>query len=90
MPLQRSSTIRSFLAATIVFGLSGCAAAPLVEIAASRMAPSEPACQTGPGCQTDVATSALGDLSKGVTASWHKLVGGASDSQTATAAKPVP
>ena len=76
-----------FTACILALGLSGCVAVPLVQMAVSQMA--KPPCVAGPGCQTSVSTSSFGDISRGVTDSFHKLTGGNADTQTLAAGAPV-
>jgi hypothetical protein len=86
---KRSFSCRPLVVCILTLGLSGCVAAPLVQIAASHMAASDPPCMTGPGCHTDVAANSFGDMSKGVTASFHKLIGSSSDAQAAVTDPPI-
>ncbi|MDR3530926.1 MAG: hypothetical protein P4L90_10285 [Rhodopila sp.] len=81
MPLEHVSSRLPVAACALALGLSGCVAAPLAQIAVSQMAPPKPPCVAGPGCQTDVAGSSFGDISKGVTDSFHDLTGAISGNQ---------
>jgi hypothetical protein len=87
MLLKQSSPGLLFLICTMAFGLSGCAAAPVAQRVGSQMAPARPPCMDGPGCQTDVASNSSGDLSKGVTNSFHRLIGGTSEQPVGASAK---
>jgi hypothetical protein len=76
------------MVALLGFGLSGCVAAPLAQMAVSQMAPAKPPCVPGPGCQTDRTASAMNDISKGLTDSFQKLIGSPSDMQTLAVGAP--
>ncbi|MEA2737824.1 MAG: hypothetical protein QOH05_1131 [Acetobacteraceae bacterium] len=96
MLFNRSSFI-SLVVVAMAVGLGGCVAVPLAQMAVSQMAVSQtvgpqmaaraPACETGPGCQTSVATNSFGDLSKGISNSFHSLMDRAPDGPVATPMK---
>lgn len=74
LPSSRLPVILSGLA----LALSGCAAVPLAEMAASRMAPvasDQPICAGSPGCMTKVAGNGLPDLSKSLSDAFHAMTG---------------
>jgi hypothetical protein len=69
-----------FAVCTLAVALGGCVAVPLAQIAVSQMSSANPPC---PGCSGGAPTGALGDISKGVSDSFHKLTGAAPDSAMA-------
>ena len=83
MSSQYFSPISLVAGCALALGLSGCVAAPLAQMAVLQM--TKPSCTAGPGCSTNVAANSFGDMSKGVTDSFHKLTGGAPDTQTIVA-----
>jgi hypothetical protein len=88
MLLKRSPPCLLFLVCTVALGLSGCAAAPVTQRIVSQIAPATPPCTSGPGCQTDVASNSFGDISKGVTNSFHRLIGSTLEPSTVGAGGP--
>ena len=75
------------LACTLALGLSGCVAAPLAQMAVTQMVPAQPACTPGSNCPANAVAGSLGEISKGVTDSFHKLIGSSPDQMTAASAK---
>jgi hypothetical protein len=73
---MRLSLRLTFAVCTLAVALGGCVAVPLAQIAVSQMSSANSSC---PGC----STGALGDISKGVSDSFHKLTGAAPDSAMA-------
>nr|WP_294504684.1 hypothetical protein [uncultured Rhodopila sp.] len=76
MPLIIPSPRLPVITFGLALALSGCAAVPLAEMAASRMAPpanDTPACADGPDCATKVAGNGLPDLSKSLGDTFHAL-----------------
>jgi hypothetical protein len=60
------------IACALALTLSGCAAVPLVQLAAAQMAP-QPACPTMSACQPGPTADSYGDLSRGFGDSFRKL-----------------
>jgi hypothetical protein len=89
MLLKHSLFGLSLLACPLLLGLSGCiAAAPLAQMAVSQKAPAKPPCVAGPNCPADMAAGSFGDMSRGITDSFHKLTGGTPDPQAAAVGAP--
>jgi hypothetical protein len=88
MPLKWSSPCLSLLVCTAALSLSGCVAVPLAQLAVSQMATARPACAPGPACQTDVASNSFGDISAGMTNSFHRLMGNTPEPQTVAVVAP--
>ncbi len=66
------------IACCLALALSGCAAVPLAQIAASQMMPvasDQPLCAGSPGCMTKVAGNGLPDLSKSLSDAFHAVTG---------------
>ncbi|MGD0107305.1 MAG: hypothetical protein ABSC06_25190 [Rhodopila sp.] len=76
------------LACTLALSLGGCVAAPLAQMAVTQMVPAQPACTPGSSCPTNAVADSVGEISKGVTASFRKLIGSAPDQLTAASAAP--
>jgi hypothetical protein len=77
MPIKLPSASTAVFASALLLGLSGCVAAiPLGQMAVSQMAPTQIPCATGAGCQAGGSGGALGDISKGLSASFANLTGG--------------
>jgi hypothetical protein len=69
----------------LLLSLGGCVAAPLVQLAATQMSAGKPVCS---GCTADAASSVLGDLSKSVSESYHKLTADAPAGQKVSGVNP--
>jgi hypothetical protein len=82
---QRFFFVLPLAACALALVLSGCAAAPLAQMAVTQMA-ARPACQTAYACQPSAAAGSMGDVSKGFGDSFHKLTSLVSDSQEVPAA----
>jgi hypothetical protein len=70
MPIKRVSPLPLAIVCGLGLSLGGCMAAiPLAQMALSRPTPSDRAC---PGCTTNTAASPMGDISKGLSDTFHK------------------
>nr|WP_294547094.1 hypothetical protein [uncultured Rhodopila sp.] len=81
MPLTNPSSRLPAIACSLAFALSGCAAVPLAEMAASRMTlpgNANPACAEGTGCGTKIAGNGLPDQPGSLGDAFHALTGSAS------------
>jgi hypothetical protein len=67
-------------ACALTLALSGCAAVPLAQMAATQMAP-QSVCMAASACQPAPAAGSFGDMSKGFGDSIRKLTSLVSDSQ---------
>jgi hypothetical protein len=74
MPIKRFSPRLLVLVCGLGLSLGGCVAIPLAQMAISRAPSADPACT---GCATNAAAGPMGDISKGVSDSFHKWTGGA-------------
>jgi hypothetical protein len=82
MSMQLSSVRRHAVACGLLLGLSGCVAAvPLAQMAVTQMAPPPAPCAAPSGCQT----GGFGDISKGISSSFGKLMGGSAQDQRVAA-----
>jgi hypothetical protein len=86
MSSKRLSPGLPVAACALFLALSGCVAAPLAQMAVMQMAPAKPAC---PGCSADAATGAFGEMSKGISDSFHKLTGEALPDQKVATGLPM-
>jgi hypothetical protein len=73
-----SSLRHSAIPCLLLFALSGCVAVPLAQMAVTQMAPAKAPCVTPSGCQSG---NSFSDISKGISASFGKLAGGAAADQ---------
>ena len=69
--------------------LSGCAAAPLAQMAATQMA-SRPACPADGACEAGTGGGSFDDLSRNVSNSFHKFTSLVSDDQPLPPTSPPP
>lgn len=81
MSFPHVSPALSVAACALALGLSGCAAVPLAQMAVTQMAPKP--CLSASACQPGAAGGSLGDISSGVSASFHRLTTLVSDNQPA-------
>jgi hypothetical protein len=89
MMFRRFSLLLPVAACALALALSGCAAAPLAEMAMTQMA-AKPACPAGAACQPSAGAGSFGDISKSFSDSLHKFTSLVSESQAVPPVAPAP
>jgi hypothetical protein len=89
MMFRRFSLLLPIAACALALVLSGCAAAPLAQMAVAQMA-AKPACPAGAACQPSAGAGSFGDVSKSFSDSLHKFSSLVSESQAVPPVVPVP